>query len=475
MSRQEKSSFEKLRAKIVALVYIGDLFIIVLSMFLGYWIRFEFFSEFRAIDEFPTMSSYYIHCVLSLGVYTVVGRSQRIFRWGVMTSRMQSASIVSKVVLLWAFSVVGLSLMLGLGPPISRFFMLCSMGFLFALMQMWRALIYWGLMNLSWVKSSYKNVAIVGTGESAVAFASRMDSGEAGLNRFVGFFSGHLSKDDGGQGCSDRVIGSFELLMDGMGEYSLDCLIVVDSELLSVDLQRIAKLCERNFVEFRLIPSHFEVFNSCLKVYNMGDVPVISLTEVPQNRLVNRAVKRGIDVVGSILGLLISLPIYAVLVPLVKRESSGPVFYRQVRVGQRGKRFNIYKIRSMKVDSESDGVAGWTTVDDPRKTKIGTFMRKWNLDEIPQFWNVIKGEMSLVGPRPERPELIEDFLDSVPYYQSRHSVKPGMTGWAQVNGLRGDTSIEERIRYDLDYIEKWSIWMDLSINIRTIFNYKGAC
>ncbi|MCL4135290.1 UNVERIFIED_CONTAM: hypothetical protein GTU68_019207 [Idotea baltica] len=199
------------------------------------------------------------------------------------------------------------------------------------------------------------------------------------------------------------------------------------------------------------------------------------LADVPQNRLANRVIKRSVDIVGSLIGLVLSLPIYAILIPLVRFESRGPIIYKQVRVGQGGKHFDIYKIRSMRVDAEAPGVAGWTTADDSRKTKIGTFMRKWNLDEIPQFWNVLRGEMSLVGPRPERPELIENFLDEVPYYQSRHSVKPGITGWAQVNGLRGDTSIAERIRYDLHYIERWSIWMDLSIQLRTIFNYKGAC
>jgi lipopolysaccharide/colanic/teichoic acid biosynthesis glycosyltransferase len=162
-----------------------------------------------------------------------------------------------------------------------------------------------------------------------------------------------------------------------------------------------------------------------------------------------------------------------VLTVLITRESPGSVIYRQVRTGRNGKPFTIYKLRSMRLDAERNG-AQWAVANDDRRLKIGAFMREWNLDELPQFWNVLKGDMSLVGPRPERPELIEKFEHEIPHYNPRHTVRPGVTGWAQVNGLRGNTSLVERINYDLYYIENWSVSFDFQIMAKTFIGAKNA-
>jgi len=158
----------------------------------------------------------------------------------------------------------------------------------------------------------------------------------------------------------------------------------------------------------------------------------------------------------------------------VKRESPGPAFYRQVRVGKNGQPFKIIKIRSMRVDAEKDTGACWCTEADPRRLAVGAFMRKYNIDELPQFWNVLKGEMSIVGPRPERPELIRNFKYEIHHYNIRHTVKPGITGWAQVNGWRGDTCLQSRIACDIEYIERWSLWTDFYICLRTVLATKNA-
>jgi lipopolysaccharide/colanic/teichoic acid biosynthesis glycosyltransferase len=172
--------------------------------------------------------------------------------------------------------------------------------------------------------------------------------------------------------------------------------------------------------------------------------------------------------------MLLSLPLIAVFGTILYLESPGPIFYRQRRSGRNGKPFDMLKIRSMRLDAERDGKAGWSTKDDPRRLRIGKLMRKWNIDETPQFWNVLKGDMSLVGPRPERPELIHNFKHEIPHYNARHTVKPGMTGWAQVNGLRGDTDLTERITYDLYYVEHWNLLFDLQTMLRTFFKHKNA-
>jgi lipopolysaccharide/colanic/teichoic acid biosynthesis glycosyltransferase len=163
------------------------------------------------------------------------------------------------------------------------------------------------------------------------------------------------------------------------------------------------------------------------------------------------------------------------LAVLIYRESPGPVFFRQRRMGIRGQRFEMIKLRSMKLGADQGPRPGWTVKDDPRRLRIGKRMRSWNLDELPQFWNVLKGDMSLVGPRPEDVEVIREFKEVIPHYNARHHVKPGITGWAQVHGLRGDTDLVERIRHDLHYIEHWSLWLDFRIMVMTLLTRKGAC
>jgi lipopolysaccharide/colanic/teichoic acid biosynthesis glycosyltransferase len=160
---------------------------------------------------------------------------------------------------------------------------------------------------------------------------------------------------------------------------------------------------------------------------------------------------------------------------LVYLESPGPVFYRQCRLGIKGRPFEMIKIRSMSLNAEKSGTLGWTLKNDPRRLKVGIFMRRWNIDELPQFWNVLKGEMSLVGPRPELPASISNLKPKIIHYNLRHFVKPGLTGWAQVNGLRGDTDVTERIRHDLFYIDNWSLLLDVQTMFLTIFKHKNAC
>jgi len=169
--------------------------------------------------------------------------------------------------------------------------------------------------------------------------------------------------------------------------------------------------------------------------------------------------------------LILTVPILAIFGTTVYLESPGPIIYRQVREGRNGRTFTIYKIRSMRLDAEKDGPQ-WSLQNDPRRLRIGAFLRDWNLDEFPQFWNVLKGEMSLVGPRPERPELIRDFKNQIRHYNARHYIKPGLTGWAQIHGLRGDTDLNERIRYDLYYLENWSPMLDFYTMMRTFLKNK---
>jgi exopolysaccharide biosynthesis polyprenyl glycosylphosphotransferase len=199
---------------------------------------------------------------------------------------------------------------------------------------------------------------------------------------------------------------------------------------------------------------------------DLGGLPLLTIRDVALQgwKLV---AKRGVDILFSGFGLVLLSPFMLLTALLIKLDSPGPVFFSQERMGLDARPFKIIKFRSMRQDAETDG-PGWTTPDDPRKTKLGALMRRFNVDELPQLVNVLVGDMSLVGPRPERPVYVEQFRQIIPRYMDRHREKAGLTGWAQVNGLRGDTSIAERTKYDLWYIENWSIGLDIMILIRTV-------
>jgi len=240
------------------------------------------------------------------------------------------------------------------------------------------------------------------------------------------------------------------------------------------DMERISEVCSDLMVGIMMIPWASDVWEDRLGIRHLGGIPLMVIYDLPIGELGNKIVKRAIDLIGSLVGLIFSLPVMAVLALLIKRESPGPVIYRQPRPGYRGKTFQIIKLRSMRLDANEGTGVTRAVAHDPRRLKIGEFMRKWNLDELPQFWNVLKGEMSLVGPRPEILDLIAGLRGSIHGYNLRHLCKPGMTGWAAVNGLRGDTSLDERVKYDLYYIDHWSLMLDLRILLLTLFPPKNA-
>jgi Undecaprenyl-phosphate glucose phosphotransferase len=212
----------------------------------------------------------------------------------------------------------------------------------------------------------------------------------------------------------------------------------------------------------RLVPDLAHAYTLNAAVEDFDGTPVVLVTETPEQGW-NGVVKRTFDLVFGTIGLILLSPLMLVIAIGVKLDSAGPVFYTQERVGVNGRRFRMYKFRTMRADAEADGEAGWTRPGDPRRTGSGAWLRRLSLDELPQLWNVVCGQMSLVGPRPERPVYVEQFRASIPRYMMRHHVKAGITGWAQVNGLRGDTPLERRIEFDLYYIDNWSLEFDLRI------------
>ncbi len=262
------------------------------------------------------------------------------------------------------------------------------------------------------------------------------------------------------------VLGSIADIPWIIEKHQVDEVIIGLPESSHQELVNIISLCEREKVGIRVFPDVFQIMASEVSIGDLGGLPLLTIRDVALQGW-KLTLKRGMDIIFSAVSLIIASPFMMLTALLIKLESPGPVFYVQERMGLDARPFKMIKFRSMRPDAEADG-PGWTTENDPRRTKLGTLMRRFNIDELPQLINVLMGDMSMVGPRPERPVYVEQFRQSIPRYMDRHREKAGITGWAQVNGLRGDTSIVERTKYDLWYIENWSLALDFKIILRTI-------
>ncbi|HEU5321569.1 MAG TPA: undecaprenyl-phosphate glucose phosphotransferase, partial [Methylomirabilota bacterium] len=270
------------------------------------------------------------------------------------------------------------------------------------------------------------------------------------------------------EGIDVRWLGAPEEIRAVLDGHTVDIVIVA---LPHADYPRVSAVLNEigdDPVAIHFVPDVFHLTSLRGGVEEFESVPFIHLRESPLYGW-NRVMKRALDVAVGGAALVLLAPLVAACAVAVRLTSPGPVLYRQERMGLDGRRFAMLKLRTMRADAEAETGPRWATADDPRRTRVGTFLRRLSLDELPQLVNVLRGEMSLVGPRPERPSFVAEFRRRVPGYMLRHKVKAGMTGWAQVNGWRGNTSIEKRIEYDLYYIERWSLAFDLKILVRTLW------
>lgn len=266
-----------------------------------------------------------------------------------------------------------------------------------------------------------------------------------------------------------KVMGRIDNLLVILPENKLDEIAITLALEDYGRLEDIVGLCEKSGVHTKFIPDYNRVIPSSPYLEDLGGLAVVNIRHVPLTNTANMLVKRVMDVIGAVGCIILFSPLMLLAAIGVKLTSKGPLIFKQERVGLHNKPFMMYKFRTMEVQKDEDEKKGWTRVNDPRVTKIGKILRKTSIDEMPQFFNVLKGDMSLVGPRPERPLFVEKFKEEIPRYMIKHQVRPGLTGWAQVNGYRGDTSIRKRIEFDLYYIENWTVGFDLKILFLTIF------
>jgi len=265
------------------------------------------------------------------------------------------------------------------------------------------------------------------------------------------------------------VLGPFGSLKPVIRSEGVDEVVIALPEASRAEVLDLIYECEHERVLVKVFPDVFQIIATELTIGDLNGLPMLTVRDVAL-RGWRLSLKRALDVVGSAIGLVFLSPIFLLLAFLIKLDSPGPVFYSQVRMGLDARPFPVLKFRSMRVGAENETGPVWASPDDPRRTRLGSLLRRASLDELPQLVNVLLGDMSLVGPRPERPVFVEQFRQVLPRYMDRHREKAGMTGWAQVNGLRGETSIVERTKYDLYYVENWSLLLDIKILLRTLLN-----
>ncbi len=305
-----------------------------------------------------------------------------------------------------------------------------------------------------------KHIVVIGTGDLARQFAE-----DAEGDRSLGFHvMGFVGSRRGGE---KRYLGGFDKLDTLLESPDVSEAVIALSPEEYPHIRSLIASCEKNGVKYSIIPFYNDVIPANPLIETVGRSKLINM-RVNRLETVEWAVlKRAFDMLASGLGLIVLSPLMLGIAVAVKLSSPGPVLFRQTRVGYQRREFTMYKFRSMRVNGAED--TAWTTDADSRRTRFGSLIRKTSLDELPQLWNVFRGDMSLVGPRPELPHFVEQFRESVPLYMVKHQVMPGITGWAQINGYRGDTSIAKRIELDLWYIDHWSVWLDLKIMFRTLF------
>lgn len=330
-----------------------------------------------------------------------------------------------------------------------------------------RNLIRWCLRKIRRKGFNLRHLIFVGYSGAAEAFIDRILANPQWGYKISGILDDN--KEPGYTYKGIAVLGSTDELEKILENNRLDEIALTLALREYYKLKRIVAICEKSGVHTKFVPDYNDIIPTRPYTEDLLGLPVVNIRHVPLTNSFNMICKRAMDIVGAIVAIIIFSPVMLVTAALVKTTSKGPLIYKQERVGLHNQTFQMYKFRSMEVQSAKSEKRAWTVRDDPRVTKVGRVIRKTSIDELPQLFNILKGDMSLVGPRPERPFFVEKFREEIPRYMVKHQVRPGLTGWAQVNGYRGDTSIKKRIEYDLYYIENWTMGLDIKILFLTFF------
>jgi exopolysaccharide biosynthesis polyprenyl glycosylphosphotransferase len=452
------------------LLLAGDIVAVNLGVMFAYWLRFNS-GLFEVVYGVPHVGEYIRMLPLVTVLLIFLIRSEGLYH---IKARL---SIVDEFFLLMKVNTLGLIIFMA-ATFIYREFsfsrgMLFSAWFVLTLfLGSWRLAVNRIQFRLRMSRGSTRNLLIIGDGKMVERLIKHISGDPHWDYNIKGVVRVNSDKPGSAEGVP--VLGKIDKLGEILDANDISEIIMSETDVSRSKMMKLIFECEKRLVEFRLVADLLGMITSKVDMRTIDGIPLLGLKETPLAEGFNRFVKRGMDIVLSSFFLAALSPILGVIALMVKVTSPGPVFYLQKRVGEDGSRFAIIKFRTMRDNAEKGVGRIWAQENDPRRTPIGGFLRKSNLDELPQLLNVLKGEMSLVGPRPERPHFVKHFRENIPRYMARHKIKSGMTGWAQVNGLRGNTSIEERTKYDLYYVENWSLGFDIKILFMSLFALKNA-
>ena len=450
-----------------AILVVIDIIVILLSLVLAYYVRFKttIFGPLGGSLPFMHYLIFTIICIIPtylllyyfFGLYKPFRNKSSIFSGAEDIIKSDVMAFIILVAILFVINQ----------PNFSRImlFLLSLFGMIFAIIE--RALVVLVLRFMRVNNRNLKHMLIIGDNDLALNFAHKINSKTYLGYNIAGFLGRkeHLGKTFEGT----KFIGTFKDLPDVLKTHKFDRVVIAIPLKYYYHLNEIVDACEEEGIKAEIIPDYYKYLPAKPSVDMLDDMPIINIRYVPLDDAFNKFKKILEDYFVAIVAIIITSPIMLVTAIAIKLESPGPIIFKQERIGYGGKPFMMYKFRSMKVQDEDEEKSQWTTEDDPRKTRVGSFIRKMSIDELPQFFNVLKREMSVVGPRPERPYFVEQFKKTIPKYMVKHQVRPGLTGLAQVNGYRGNTSIEKRIEYDIRYVENWSLVLDIQIMLKTIF------
>ncbi|AWB46176.1 undecaprenyl-phosphate glucose phosphotransferase [Paenibacillus sp. CAA11] len=445
----------------------ADFIVIQASFFFAWWLKFE--SGFIPYERPLPIETYAFWSLVYGIIAVIVGFLLSLY------SPKRKKRFADELLKIIHTHIIGLFVLLSLmffvkEVNISRYYLAIYMIGNLLFILFYRYILKMSLKRIRQKGFNRQFVLILGAGTLGKRFYNNLKQYPELGYEVIGFLD-DLQKWDSDEAKHYKpILGSINKLSEKLEEYLIDEVILA----LPLDAHHrypaIIAACEKAGVRTLIIPDFFDYLPARPYFDNFAGMPMINVREVPLDLMGNRFFKRLFDIVFSLFAILLTSPIMLIIAIGVKVTSKGPIIFKQERVGMNRRHFHMYKFRSMQELPEGTVDTGWTVKNDPRKTKFGSFIRKTSLDELPQFFNVLKGDMSVVGPRPERPYFVDQFRDEIPKYMVKHHVRPGITGWAQSNGLRGDTSIEERIKHDIFYIENWTLLFDLKIIMKTIHN-----
>ncbi|MBS6063175.1 MAG: undecaprenyl-phosphate glucose phosphotransferase [Peptostreptococcaceae bacterium] len=450
---------------------------IVIAFLLAYYTRTQ--SDLLPYQESITFYEYLRYLVIILPIFIAC------YFWTKVYTPQRLKSITNEIFRLARANVIATAIYFVIlfiikDIDFSRFLVFIFLVYNVALTSLQRMALRYTLRYFRAKGYNIKNAILIGSSDTAMDFLKKTQENLYWGYKILAIFEEKIDEKKQARLKKEhklKYVDRYELekLEDYLKKRQIDEIMIGLSLNDYSHLQDIVRVCEKSGVKTQIIPDYIKFIPAQPEVEQIDDITIINIRKVPLENPINKFIKRSFDLFFSIILLIVLSPLMLIVAILIKLDSKGPVFFIQERIGYNRKKFNMYKFRSMTVQDKNEEKSKWTVKNDDRKTKIGAFIRKTNIDELPQLFNVIKGDMSLIGPRPERPFFVEKFKEQIPKYMVKHQVRPGITGLAQSLGYRGDTSITKRIEYDIFYIENWTLSLDIKIILLTMKNaFKNA-